>query len=695
MGSDARARALEERLRLLQQENEALAEAQADASVVAVIADQLARQDDADAIVRTGLERMSVLEDVPVCALCERVGDGLRVLDCHSARADCSCEGSSIAPSERVMRELATGPVLLVGDGCAEAGLLPGCASARGAPTAVLMVPFASRHLPAAALVFVFDGPESQVLRAVPVLQRSSEALQARLETVALVSELRLLNAELDEKVAARTRALRASEERLRLALEAAALGTFDWDVQAGEVEWAGVEETLGLAAGALGRTIAAYVGRVAPEDAPAVEAALARAAAADGPQRIEHRVLRDGETRWVELRARAAAARPGAPRRVAGVVLDVTERRRLEDELRHAQKMESVGRLAGGVAHDINNLLTTNLGVSEMILSGLPPSDPLADDLAAIRDAGRRAAGLTRQLLAFSRKQRLEVRPVELPELVRGFAPMLSRLIGEDVKVRLDLALDVPRVLADPAQVEQILLNLAVNARDAMPRGGTLTISVAAIPPAGAVRLSVSDTGQGMTPDVAARVFEPFFTTKAPGKGTGLGLATVYGIVRQHGGSVSVETAPGKGARFDVVLPAATAAGREDEAPFRDAAPARGRGEVVLVVDDEPLVRRALARALGSRGYTVLEADSGDEALALVEARGGVDLLLSDVVMPGMRGPELVRAFRARWPGRPALLMSGYPDGGTDGAVAVDLQKPLTPDVLARVVREALDRVA
>jgi CheY-like chemotaxis protein len=204
---------------------------------------------------------------------------------------------------------------------------------------------------------------------------------------------------------------------------------------------------------------------------------------------------------------------------------------------------------------------------------------------------------------------------------------------------------------------------------------------------------LAVSDDGMGMDRATQARVFEPFFTTKEPGRGTGLGLATVYGIVRQHGGTVSVDSAPGKGTRFDVVLPAARGAAAAAEPARAEEAPARGRGEVVLVVDDEPLVRRAVARALGTRGYQVLEADGGAEALALLDARGDVDLLLSDVVMPGMRGPDLVRAFRRRCPGRPALLMSGYPGGGGDGDVAVDVEKPLTPDLLARAVRAALDR--
>ena len=703
--AEDRLRALEERLRVLQEENELLAEAQADAAVLGLLGDHLARQDDADAIVRTGLERMSVLKDVPLCALCEVAGPELRILDCFAARGGSEPEGLAFRPSPRVRAGLDQGEVLLVGAGCAEAGLPAEPPFASLAPSGVLLVPFASRHLRHAALLFVFDGPEPHVRQAQAVLQRASAAMQARLETVALLTELKLLNAELDDKVADRTRALRASDERLRLAVEAAALGTFDWDVHAGEVDWSGVDLALGLAPGALGGTIASYLARVHPDDGGAVESALSRAVAADGPQRVEHRVLCDGDVRWVELRARAAGARPGSPRRVAGVVLDVTERRRLEEELRQAQKMESVGRLAGGVAHDFNNLLTTILGVSEMLLSGLAPGDPLAEDLASIRDAGRRAAALTRQLLAFSRKQRIEVRPLQLDEIVRAFAPMLSRLIGEDVKVRLDLAVGLPSVLADPAQVEQILMNLAVNGRDAMPGGGTLTIAlapervataVAGGPAAGAyVRLSVADTGAGMSGETAARAFEPFFTTKPRGKGTGLGLATVYGIVKQHGGFVAVETAPGKGARFEVLLPVAPAGAADAAAPEAAPAPARGRGEVVLVVDDEPLVRRALARALGSRGYTVLEADGGEEALALLDARGRVDLLLSDVVMPGMRGPELVRAFRLRCPGRPALLMSGYPGTDDPGGVAVDLEKPLAPDALARAVRAALDGAA
>jgi CheY-like chemotaxis protein len=341
------------------------------------------------------------------------------------------------------------------------------------------------------------------------------------------------------------------------------------------------------------------------------------------------------------------------------------------------------------------------------MLISGLAEDDPSYEDVAAIRDAGRRAAALTRHLLLFSRKQGVELFPLQLDELVRAFVPMLGRLIGEDVEVGLDIAVGLPAVLGDRSQIEQVLMNLAVNARDAMPRGGALTIELAPVhlpegragelAPGSYVRLSVKDSGVGMSAELQARVFEPFFTTKPRGHGTGLGLATVQAIAQGHGGTAAVESAPGRGARFDVFLPAAAAGGERVPVPAPPSPAATGRGETVLVVDDEPLVRRALGRALASRGFVVLEASSGEEALAVVSARGGkVDLLLSDVVMSGMRGAELVKRFRAACPARPALLMSGYPEGRFAEALEADgyLQKPVATEALARAVRDALDRV-
>jgi CheY-like chemotaxis protein len=347
---------------------------------------------------------------------------------------------------------------------------------------------------------------------------------------------------------------------------------------------------------------------------------------------------------------------------------------------------------------------------VGELLAAELPSGSAQAADAATILEAGRHAAALTRQLLAFSRKQRLEVQPLRLDEVCRAFSPMLARLIGEEVAVHLDLDVASPPVLADRSQIEQVLMNLAINARDAMPRGGRLTIEVAPAavrearpqdpPPGRWVRLSVVDSGVGMAPEVAARAFEPFFTTKERGKGTGLGLATVYGVVLQHGGHARLQTAPGQGARFDLYLPeAAEGADAGAVNPFGTQALLRGGGETVLVVDDEPSVRRVLRAILARLGYRVLEAEGGPEALEALEkherAGGRVDLLLSDVVMPGQRGPELARAFQARRPGRPVVLMSGYTEGqeavGTLGGPPI-LPKPLTPEAVARAVRAALD---
>jgi signal transduction histidine kinase len=386
------------------------------------------------------------------------------------------------------------------------------------------------------------------------------------------------------------------------------------------------------------------------------------------------------------------------------GLAREATERRRTEEALQQSQKLEAIGRLAGGIAHDFNNLLTTILGLGELVQGELAPGSQVARDVATILDAGRHAAQLTRQLLAFSRKQPLEIRPLRLEEICRGFAPMLARLIGEEIQVHLELDVSAPAVRGDRGQLEQVLMNLAVNARDAMPGGGRLSIEVAGVTltepaedglAAGRwTRLSVADSGSGMTPEVADRAFEPFFTTKPRGQGTGLGLATVYGVVRQHGGHARLTTAPGKGTRFDLFLPAT------DEVPAPATAPApRGSlaargGETVLVVDDEPAIRRVVNAVLGKLGYRVVEAGSGEEALALLDHGLQVHALLSDVVMPGLRGADLAAAFRARRPGRPVLLMSGYADGGQGepGLADAFLAKPLTPDGLARALRAALD---
>ena len=389
----------------------------------------------------------------------------------------------------------------------------------------------------------------------------------------------------------------------------------------------------------------------------------------------------------------------------------DVTERLRLESQLRQAQKLESIGRLAGGVAHDFNNLLTVILGYSRVLLgSHDAPGDPDREYLQEITAAGDRAASLTRQLLSFSRKQILMPRPIALNALVGEMRPMLQRLVGEDVRVEVLPSESVVMVRADPDQMSQILMNLAANARDAMPRGGALIIGVAPVNPEDVpaaapprlvegptVCLSVRDTGMGMNEETRQRLFEPFFTTKEHGQGTGLGLATVYGIVHQSEGHIEVRSELGQGAEFNVYLPRYSEASEEERAsPGRP--DAEGGSETILVVEDQDDLRRLVSTVLQGKGYRVLDAGDGRDAIRIAEeSLETIDLLLTDVIMPDITGKEVADRVRQSRPGIRVLFMSGYSGdviarrGVLEGGVAY-LPKPFTIAVLSAKVREVLD---
>ena len=393
----------------------------------------------------------------------------------------------------------------------------------------------------------------------------------------------------------------------------------------------------------------------------------------------------------------------------VQGIGRDVRERKRLQQQLFQAQKMEAVGQLAGGVAHDFNNLLTAITTSSEFLLADLPSDDPLREDADEIKKASDRAAKLTQQLLAFSRRQVLQTEILDLNDVVVDVEKMLSRLIGEDIELVTALAVDLGAVEADPVQLEQVIVNLAVNSRDAMPGGGTLTIETRNVElgeardPDGStsaagqyVMLEVSDTGHGLDEQTRMWIFEPFYTTKEEGKGTGLGLATVHGIVTQSRGRLSVASEPGRGTTFTICFPRATALAKAIEPAGSDDAESAISGTVLLIEDDEA-VRAGVAKILWREGHTVVEAANGRDGLEIGKANvGAIDMLLTDVVMPGMSGPELAKLLTGAHPDLQVLYMSGYADDTIvrHDVLAEDanfIQKPFSQNELARKVRELL----
>jgi signal transduction histidine kinase/ActR/RegA family two-component response regulator len=399
-----------------------------------------------------------------------------------------------------------------------------------------------------------------------------------------------------------------------------------------------------------------------------------------------------------------------GSVREWIGTVTDVEDRWLVEERLRHVEKMESVGRLAGGIAHETNNQMTVVLGTTAFLLRRAEAPE-VREDLEHIRRAAESTAAITRQLLAFSRRQLLQPQVVDLNLAVKDLEPILRRALGETSRLVLRLAPQLDRVTADPGQLDQVLINLALNARDAMPGSGMLTIETAnvvvdeafaaarpteAIVPGQYARLTVTDTGEGMSQETLDHLFEPFFTTKTVGKGTGLGLSTVYGIVKQSGGFVTVSSRPDAGSAFEVYLPLNRSTRVAGAAPLQPLP--RGGREPILVVEDEPAVRDTIARSLRAYGYPVAEAASGQEALELVsQPPAPPALVIADVVMPGMSGGELAAQLQERWPGLPVLFTSGY--SGLDAVSRGQLeggrefiQKPMDPDDLARKVRAILD---
>jgi len=494
--------------------------------------------------------------------------------------------------------------------------------------------------------------------------------------------------------------ALRQREAQLSAAMEAGRIVPWEWSIDDDRVTRALELPVLGPDPKSL-QTFLAYVH---PDDRQLVRDALDATLHRGAPYAITYRKVAEGQMRWLDARAAVIRNEQGRAVKLVGVVVDITDRRRLEDRLVQTQKMDAIGRLAGGVAHDFNNILTaimTSTHLLQLRVGECP-------ETLEVFEASERAAGLTQQLLAYGRRQILRPTVIDLGAIVAGTTGLLGRILGEDVDVRTETAPDLQRIRGDGSQLEQVVLNLAVNARDAMPSGGTLTIALTnealsddfasglRLHAGGYVRLRVRDTGAGMDEETRARIFEPFFTTKSAGMGTGLGLATVYGIVAQLGGSIAVESTPGCGSTFDVYFPAT-----DEDTPTRGRAheqiETKGT-ETILLVEDEPGVRRSTRLLLEAEGYRVLEADDGETAIELARTyTDPIHLVITDVVMRRIGGVAAAQGIRELRADTKVIFMTGYAEDAVvrQGLVSDDItliRKPFAPDTFFRAVRRSLD---
>jgi two-component system, cell cycle sensor histidine kinase and response regulator CckA len=512
---------------------------------------------------------------------------------------------------------------------------------------------------------------------------------------------------------------LRRSQEALELANEAAGLGTWDHDLVSGELRWDTRAKALFGLPPEAPVTFREWVEAIHPDDLLTAEEVLERAIRDRQAFSTHYRVIwADGSIHWLAVIGRGTySPRTGAALRMRGILLDITERKRTEERLQEVLRLEAIGRLAGGIAHDLNNMLVAILGFSDLLAQSMGANDPRLDDVKQIGEAAARSADLTRQLLAFARRELIRPRRLDLNGVVRYAGGILRPVLGENIGLVLQLSSTVGAIHADPGRVEQILMNLVLNSRDAMPQGGRVTVETAAVtleapplvglqpvseaPPAGRyAMLSVSDTGHGMDSGTLQHIWEPFFTTKPTGQGTGLGLSVVYGSVKQSGGFVSVDSEVGRGTVVRVYWPEILQQ-TDQLGELTTPKPAERGKETLLVVEDEPVVRALIVRTLRGLGYRCLEAKDAAEALRVLEAEAGhLDLVMTDVVMPGISGGDLGARLSERYPMLPVLYTSGFADDdvirrGLLGAARPFLQKPFTPTDLGRKVREVLDSPA
>jgi signal transduction histidine kinase len=533
--------------------------------------------------------------------------------------------------------------------------------------------------------------------------------LKDRVERLPAIVERALRETEQRRRQEATERTLADVRQRMEFALDAAQVGIWEWDFSAGTVVWSTLTESLhGFAPGTFAGTFDAALAHIHPDDRARVQSVVDAAGGATFG--VEYRVQTPAGVRWVTSAGRVWQDDRGQSVRASGISRDSTAQRSLEDQLRQAQRLESIGQLAAGIAHDFNNLMNVVLGYSELLTERFADVPDVRADVAEIERAARSATGLTRQLLAFSRRQILTPTIIDLNDVVRDTQKMMRRVIEENIRLEFHCSPEPLPVKVDVSQMEQVLLNLVVNARDAMPEGGTVTIETrealldgtAVDGPHGELRpgpyalLSIADTGTGIPAHVQPRLFEPFFTTKAPGRGTGLGLATVYGIVKQSGGHIAFESALGVGTTFRIYVPLSAQTGAH---PHEETVAKRTlNGQRILVVEDQPALSLLIEKMLSHARCEVLVASSAEEARQLlVERPSTIDLVLTDIVMRGQSGYSLAKWIAEEWPRLPVIFMTGYSDTtvarqNTDEDLLL-LQKPFSRETLISTIERALSR--
>jgi len=732
--SEERLRKLEERLRALEIENDLLAEQNEDTNLIGLISEELNASNDMGRIIESSLERLSLLKDIPFCASGSLDSDGaFRILLCYTSFTQQQPVTDRLMFPASFSQAAAAGPAFADAELCRLLGIEALFPPGVFAPLAALAVPVRVRKGTGRIFLFAAAEDPGRLRQMSDLLVRIADLIGGREENIFLLGELQRLNRELEQRVRERTRELQRaneemsreieqrrrserelheSEDRFSRAIEEAPFPVMI-HAEGGSVlslnrAW---RQITGYSRAEIATT-ADWTGRAYGVRKGEVQEQIERLydlnkPLAEGEYAI---ICKDGSERLWDFSSSPLGRLADGKRAVISMAADITGHRALEEQLRQAQKMEAVGQFAGGVAHDFNNMLTAIIGYGELTVFGMAPDAPLRKNVEQMIEAANRAAHLTRDLLLFSRKQVTDLKTVDLRSVIRTVERLLARVIGEDIALAITLPQEALPVSADTHQIEQILINFATNARDAMPGGGTLAIGAGLVifdaefitahgygRPGRYAMVTVSDTGRGMDEATQRRVFEPFFTTKEVGKGTGLGLAVVYGIIKQHEGYINLYSEPGKGTTFRIYLPVVADGAGAVEPAGEAERPARGT-ETILVAEDNEVVRELVHAVLTESGYTVITAVDGEDAVAKFrEHRDEIRMLLFDLIMPKKNGQEAYEEIRQLRPDIKVLFSSGYaPDMVRErvrlGSHLPVAYKPISPSALLKQVRGVLD---